>query len=715
MSQRIPINFPKGGLSDDKAFSEQEAGTTREAQNVRVRDPRTGRMRGAQRSGLSEFSTALSGANPVRDLQMIVTDTPRIVFEDDPLLPLDVGTTTPGLRSAHDCGTDSQGNLWVVDGEGLLLHYNSELTLLRTINLPLTPSSETLVRRVLVDELDAVYAASSHVNGEAGRIWRYTLNEEGTPELAWALDVDGSVAAMEYRAGALYVGINHAGSIVKSTLSLYAHVFTSTPSLQWQKAVPSPFNDMTVNSAGSVVTAHAANANRAPESSTAELEDSAIVWTPNETVNSEDRIYGWWDASTLTGYADGDEVTLWPERRTLADSPEWVAPNDTTDRSFRRAALSTRKGPTYMANGVGPGSLPTLKFESAVSAGTGSLDSPGNGLVTFPNASSAPKGSITQGEWPNCRAMLPGGVGAGGNKVSWTNFMVVQYEPQGINVSSGPRGLWAQAGSPANYGMSGWSIELMAGHSLGTVSPSTYAIASVGADTVAYPGAPGFAIISVTHGGENGTPTKAAGNVNFGGVPNPGESLEVNDGRNPEVSYLFTTTPGADTPILQHIDTTALNATTVATALFNKINAPTAGCLIEITATNGTGTEVDLLNDRWRHDGNESLKGPLTNATIEGMVGGITGAELRVNGEIIEDFIFTESANSGLTSYTVLGHWYWTGTALTQEFGQTVDINPEVALRQVEGFTGHVCEIITVLGSPSADLHDVPLTLDEIE
>ena len=68
----IPLRFPLRGLSDDRSYEDQEALTTREAQNVRAVDPLTGRTRGAQRSGLTKLIEV--AANGTNKIQHVATD-----------------------------------------------------------------------------------------------------------------------------------------------------------------------------------------------------------------------------------------------------------------------------------------------------------------------------------------------------------------------------------------------------------------------------------------------------------------------------------------------------------------------------------------------------------------------------------------------------------------------------------------------------------------
>src|ERR1044071_8153448 len=98
--------FPKKGVSDLLDAGSQSPETTLSAKNVRMRDPVTGRMRGAQRSGqIKHSSTALGGGGTnVSLLAEIVYDNPQSIFT---ALGDSVTTTwsaaTPSVQDSQNC------------------------------------------------------------------------------------------------------------------------------------------------------------------------------------------------------------------------------------------------------------------------------------------------------------------------------------------------------------------------------------------------------------------------------------------------------------------------------------------------------------------------------------------------------------------------------------------------------------------------------------
>jgi hypothetical protein len=74
------LNFPFGGRSDHVSNDSQDPMTTRKAENVRGRDPVTGRVRGAQRAGLSKFNSTALASTKVREMCCLVADNRKLLY-----------------------------------------------------------------------------------------------------------------------------------------------------------------------------------------------------------------------------------------------------------------------------------------------------------------------------------------------------------------------------------------------------------------------------------------------------------------------------------------------------------------------------------------------------------------------------------------------------------------------------------------------------------
>ena len=81
-SRRVPIQPPLLGLSENEAFTEQEAATSREERNMRSIDPGTGRLRSSQRSGLSQYAgnNQVNGSSLIKSMAAVVQQRRNVTY-----------------------------------------------------------------------------------------------------------------------------------------------------------------------------------------------------------------------------------------------------------------------------------------------------------------------------------------------------------------------------------------------------------------------------------------------------------------------------------------------------------------------------------------------------------------------------------------------------------------------------------------------------------
>lgn len=114
------VPFPVKGLDESRAFDQQEANTTPSAQNVRGYDPRSGRLRGASRAGLSKFPNSVHTTDcRIQDINHI----PQTSF-DYTAISADTLSVQTIVGVAVACGTvkkfTSSGFTAVTGGSGAL-------------------------------------------------------------------------------------------------------------------------------------------------------------------------------------------------------------------------------------------------------------------------------------------------------------------------------------------------------------------------------------------------------------------------------------------------------------------------------------------------------------------------------------------------------------------------------------------------------------------
>jgi len=154
-----------------------------------------------------------------------------------------------------------------------------------------------------------------------------------------------------------------------------------------------------------------------------------------------------------------------------------------------------------------------------------------------------------------------------------------------------------------------------------------------------------------------GTGTAATGNVDMTGLPADTDTIILDDGVNPAVTYEFDSDASVtDTATLQGVLIGASAAATIAT-LIALVNTPTAGCVIDITASAGTGDSMDLVNDAAWAIGNVAITDNADNTTVTGMSGGADSAVIAtsyfqpVSFSVTSADVAANAANFGLLKH----------------------------------------------------------------
>ena len=410
--ERIPLVFPFGGLTEDRAFDEQIPGTTREALNVRGVDPLTGRVRGAQRSGLARHVSAALGQGKVQDLQGLTYGQGLTDYSENSTPTLNWSRITPSETTGTSVATDVQGNVYVVDDAANIVKYNSEGELLLVQSIS-TSSGQAVVKRVLVGPTGSVFVATFGEAGQNGRLIRYDpveveLDETVTKErleIAYEVPILADVVDIAMRYGTLYA-LSSSGDR-KAKLTAYGFLDSSEPVSVWDRAVPYPANKVVVDSSGSPICAFGPNENRA--GATEGFSERSVSWVPNEIPNSSERIFHWIDAQSLRDtHSSFDEVQQWPERKNALQTAYWTDVFDATSRGlyseFGAAGLSSgsQPPPEFLVNGFGD--MPAVTFSGSQPANTTSAF--GVALRTSTNADSVNRELPTQ-QLPNAGAIIP--------------------------------------------------------------------------------------------------------------------------------------------------------------------------------------------------------------------------------------------------------------------------------------------------------------------
>ena len=445
----IPLRFPLRGISDDRSFEDQEQMTTREALNVRAVDPKTGRTRGAQRSGLSKLiAMAANGTNKVQHIATVSYDQPRIDYTalDADTIETVWSKVGPAQAGTFASALDREGNLYVLDGPGSLIKYNPDGEQIVQFPLPLEADDQE-ARTLAVDDFLAVYVGVGGSTQLAlqGKVYKFEPDDKVGFREAWAIDTQERVRQIVLQGDSLWV-LSEAISPEFTTeptgyLSRYVGVTSPLPVRAWQRAVPYPTNGMALNAGGDAFTAHEANAARALEEDVKDgyNANKTVSWTPYDLTDYENRIFFWVHAATLgASVGDEDEVRVWQDRRNYDALKTPQA--DTairnleyrSDQSATAGAENAMPGPKFIRNGVN--GEPALRFHetSYVTRHVHPTDpslveydlKAGTTLASRGSWRTDAKGSATETRLKNLDP-VPGWEGS-----TWATFIVLEMEPQ---------------------------------------------------------------------------------------------------------------------------------------------------------------------------------------------------------------------------------------------------------------------------------------------
>jgi len=435
-----PIAFPFGGRSDSEALYEQPGFTTKSAQNVRGRDCLTGRVRGAQRAGMTKYCPTVLGAGKVKALCSTALDDRKVAYSYSPGGEDEIWSAPTPTKTACRAGvTDRQGNVYVVDGNAGLAKFNSAGRLLMKVALPVADQAH-VVRALYVDEADRIFAGvSSGGNVETAKVFcilqrpqpgQVAADDPNQYFVLWELTPGAYTEQLKvYRGSQLFAAHNYPQEN-RARVLVYEGLGLEPSEVGRLETVPYPVHGMDVVD-GAVYTT-------APQG---ELPASTFTiyqrigypgqrgfhtpiegWTPLDLEDARKRIWSWYDARSLdetdleqtgdvAGIESGQQVLRW--RDLSGNGRHWFA--GSLDLG---GADPDEKGPTYLKNG--PGGLPAITFRNDASHK--------QSMVTLGNASIAKSLADQQ------RTAIPQYVGG-----MWAWFILIRPTQDADPVALTPR------------------------------------------------------------------------------------------------------------------------------------------------------------------------------------------------------------------------------------------------------------------------------------
>lgn len=329
------MEYPIGGLSDNVAFGKQPPGTSPVLLNERSIDPRTGRIRGAQRAGLSKYnSNLLSGANPIKHIRSFVRNNRLITYKDktsggssgsDTSSTYDevFATTTEKGKECRNLVTDRQSNVYATDGNGSIQKFSADGESIWRLEVPVSDRHD-IIRALDVDDLFNVYVGiSDGTDSEKGKIFKYrqepieedeTCKETQEPTIKeWEIETGRWVERVKVRRGFLYT-LQNDPETNRAFITIYDLINTTQPELVSEREVPHPAHDFDVGLDGSIYVASDENSTRGINPRVRGYLGRAIDWTPQNLTDSAKRIWTWLRAEDLQfDLQDGDGVTFWED------------------------------------------------------------------------------------------------------------------------------------------------------------------------------------------------------------------------------------------------------------------------------------------------------------------------------------------------------------------------------------------------------------------
>lgn len=315
--------FPKQGLDESAPTSKQPPLTSSDAQNVRLKDPVSGRWRGAQRSGLSKHAANVVGAGKVQDGIALNVDNRNLTYTayGDTAPVVKWSTRLPQSGGPYEVCSDDEGNGYWTDWPKAVSKLNPSGTKLWTITPGLDDNLHE-IRAVCTEPSGWVFCGASYGGDQKkAKIFGYQQGNDGTCDFVWEIQIGMYAAQMKVEGGELYV-LCEDKAFQRGYVRVYAAPTTAAPILIREWRVSYPTNAFWVNrDSKAVYTAHEPNTSRNFDSasivSTSWWED----WTPKNLTSSDKRIWCWLDASDLdadgtmnSAYEDGEEILLWSDR-----------------------------------------------------------------------------------------------------------------------------------------------------------------------------------------------------------------------------------------------------------------------------------------------------------------------------------------------------------------------------------------------------------------
>ena len=208
--QRIP--YPIKGISENFGFSVQEEMTCRDDRNVRSKDPRTGRLRGAQRAGLGAYAggNQLNGSNRVMALGATSSALSKLSFTANTTGSLDWSNAGKSFGNVVDMSRSLYDSYMALTDNNRVYIFNEDGGVVHEIELPEVEaaSDRPFGACVAMDEFQNLFVGTSHAGQSTGSecaLYIYRYNEDDTYLHVFTIGFDEAVLDIKAAKNRLYV------------------------------------------------------------------------------------------------------------------------------------------------------------------------------------------------------------------------------------------------------------------------------------------------------------------------------------------------------------------------------------------------------------------------------------------------------------------------------------------------------------------------------
>ena len=213
-SKRVPIPYPSKGISENYGFNYQEERTCRDDRNVRTIDPRTGRLRGAQRAGLGVYAnaTVANGTFKVKAMCAVSNAQTQLAYAQN--LTGSERWTNAGKTNGSivDMRRGLYGSYYAVTSSNHAIIFNEDGEELHRLDIPeVAPSgsdNRVIATCIAVDEYQNVFvgtAGTADTDAADSALYVYRFNEDDTYKLVYTITYDEHVLDVHASKGQIYV------------------------------------------------------------------------------------------------------------------------------------------------------------------------------------------------------------------------------------------------------------------------------------------------------------------------------------------------------------------------------------------------------------------------------------------------------------------------------------------------------------------------------